>query len=282
MYGLFAVTQNEVYTDVYALGTMGYTAAVVVIAIKLQVIEMHNVSWANFIAILLSVGGWFFWQVLLSVVYKNNQQYDVLGGFLHRFGTSAAWWFSLILALAAIFLLEIGARAIKSGWFPSDTDIFQELEKDLATRKRFEEASALELQQGWEWRGRTKKSSVEIEREAEEEEKREAEVEEMLRNRFEDDIEVGAAYGAGMLRKSAAQTFETAQHESTAPDPPIKGRQSEAWSRRMRSMSPRLPKGILKKSQSLGDIITSVVSQDQPGHRSEDLKKSAQVTEQEV
>jgi len=272
MYGLFAVTQNEVYTDVYALGTMGYTAAVVVIAVKLQVIEMHNVSWANLVAVLLSVGGWFFWQILMSFIYKDNKHYAVLGGFIHRFGTSAAWWFTLILALAAIFLLEIGARAVKAAWFPSDTDIFQQLEKDLATRKRFEEASAMELQQGWEWRGRTKRSSIEIEREIEEEERREAEVEDILRNRFEDDIEVGAAYGAG----TSSQRNTQAGRQSTGIE--SSGRKSEAWSRRLRSLSPPLPQGILKKSRSLGDIITSEQGLDNIS-RDEDVKKGAKVTE---
>lgn len=287
MYGLFAVTINQVYTDAYAIGAMAYTAAVIVIAVKLQVIEMHNVSWANFVAVFLSVGGWFLWQVLMSFIYKDNKHYDVLGGFIHRFGTSAAWWLTLLLALAAIFLLEIGARAIKAAWFPSDTDIFQELERDLASRKRFEEASAMELQQGWEWRGRTKRSSAEIEREAAEEEKREAEVEEILRNRFEDDIEVGAAYGTGTGATVPGTSVHTGRivHDEKAKGSKSghAGRKSEAWSRRLRSMSPPLPQGILKKSKSLGDVVMSGIRQDQASSDNDiNLKKSANVTEREV
>ena len=54
------------------------------------------------------------------------------------------------------------------------------MEKDLAIRKRFEEAAAMELQKGWD-RG-TKKTSFELQREAEETAK-ENDIQEVLRNR---------------------------------------------------------------------------------------------------
>ena len=60
-------------------------------------------------------------------------------------------------------------------------DVFQGLERDLEIRKRFEEAAAMELQQGWD-RG-SKKTSVELAREAAEEAAREGEIRDLLRNR---------------------------------------------------------------------------------------------------
>lgn len=62
-------------------------------------------------------------------------------------------------------------------------DLFQELEKDPQIRKRFEEAAALELQQGWD-RGK-KKSGLEVERVEAEQAAREGEVQNILRNRPE-------------------------------------------------------------------------------------------------
>jgi len=72
------------------------------------------------------------------------------------------WWLVLIFIVLCIAVLEYGVSSLRAAWWPTDVDIFQELEHDLEVRKRFEEASAMELQQGWD-RG-TKKSSIELER----------------------------------------------------------------------------------------------------------------------
>jgi len=84
----------------------------------------------------------------------------------------------LFVIVVIVVLFEMIVTCTRSMIFPSDVDIFQEYEQDREARKRFEEAAADYLQQGWD-RG-TKKSSFELAREAVLEGEREAQVQELL------------------------------------------------------------------------------------------------------
>jgi len=144
---------------------------------------MHNKSIMAAISFIASVGGWFLWNLILSATYHNNWLYNVKGGILHRFGRTLLWWLTLALMVSSCVIFELGVASIRSAFWTTDVDTFQELERDLHIRKRFEEAAALELQQGWD-RGE-KKSSLELERAEAEQAAREGEVQNILRNRPE-------------------------------------------------------------------------------------------------
>ena len=124
--------------------------AVIFGAIKLLFFEMHAKSVANAIAAFISVGGVFLWNIILDFSYHNNVEYDVNDAFLERFGRQGTWWLTLLLSLCTLSVIEVIFRVFKAAYFPSDTDVFQGLEKDPEMRKKFEEAARLELHQGWE------------------------------------------------------------------------------------------------------------------------------------
>jgi phospholipid-translocating ATPase len=160
------------------------------------------------VALVLSIGGWFLWNILLNLIYPTkNKIYTVKHAFLDHFGKNILWWLTLILILLSVILFELGVASLRAAWFPTDVDIFQELESDLEVRKRFEEASALELQQGWD-RGKKagsvelERERVEQERERVEQEKREGAVRVLLQNR-PDDVEGGARRSVAGERRSA-------------------------------------------------------------------------------
>lgn len=142
---------------------------------------MHNKSIVVGISIFCSVGGWFLWNMILAKTYSDNKIYSVRDAFFYRFGRNPLWWLTLILILVACVVFELVVSSGRAGLFPTDVDVFQELEQDLEIRKRFEEAASVELQQGWD-RGK-KKSSFELVREEEEQRRREGLVQEMLDNR---------------------------------------------------------------------------------------------------
>ncbi len=76
-----------------------------------------------------------------------------------------------------------------AAWFPTDEDRFRALEKDGTVKRRFEEAAAGELQQGWD-RGRGRDAERDRQKEvgderAREQERRENEVRELLKGRVE-------------------------------------------------------------------------------------------------
>jgi phospholipid-translocating ATPase len=178
MLGLYGQALFTLDNGLYAMGALTFTACIIIISTKMQVLEMHNKSITSVIAILLSVGGWFAFNLALSGIYKDNTIYNVKDGLLDRFGRNALWWLVVILIVTSVVLYELGISSMRAVLWPTDVDIFQEYEQDREIRKRFEEASAEELQAGWD-RG-TKKSSVEFAREEALEAEREAEVQEIL------------------------------------------------------------------------------------------------------
>ncbi|KAI9816820.1 MAG: hypothetical protein M1827_001465 [Pycnora praestabilis] len=167
MLGLYGQALFTSDNGLFAMGALTFTSCVVLISVKLQLLEMHNKSIAVVISMVLCVGGWFMWNILLSVLYKTNTVYDVKEGFLSRFGQNALWWLVLILILISCVMFEVAVGSLRLAYWPTDVDLFREYEQDLLIRKRFEEAASVELQQGWD-RG-DKKSTTELERAAQRE-----------------------------------------------------------------------------------------------------------------
>lgn len=150
LYGYGAVINKT--DDIYSMGLLCFTACITVINLKLQAIEIYNKSIMCLIVILISVGGWFLWNIFLDLKYSfgaGNGIYHVLGNFFNETGRNFTFWIVLFLAASAVILFEIATATIRAFLFPTDVDIFQEYEQDLEIRKRFEEAAASELQQGW-------------------------------------------------------------------------------------------------------------------------------------
>lgn len=143
MLGLFGQALFTNDNGLYAMGTLTFSACVVVIATKLQFLELHNKSITCFAAMFLSIGGWCLWNLIISAIYPNNVIYNVRDGVLRRFGRNALWWLTLILIVVACWAFEIGVKCLRMAWAPGDVDVFQELEKDDGVRERLEIAAGL-------------------------------------------------------------------------------------------------------------------------------------------
>lgn len=238
MYGLFGMIQiNPSDIDTFALGLLTFTACVIVINTKLQLLEVHNKTYLSAIIMIISIGGWFLWNMILSQRYNfksGKGVYDVGGNFLHHVGHNLLFWTVLLVAATSVIILEIAVSTLRALFFPTDVDVFQEYEKDLDIRKRFEEAAATELQQGWDHG--TKKSSFELARETAEMDARERHVQELLaRPRVMPDTDTktttneieleaypsnsGAESNAGSMGQAATRaTTEAAGPEHTSPE----------------------------------------------------------------
>ncbi len=172
MLGLFGQASVTSDNALYAMGTLTFTACIIVIASKLQFWELHNRTFTCVIAMLLSVGGWFMWTLILSATYKNNTIYDVRDGFLQRFGRSALWWLTLALCVVMCWVLEISVKSVKTTFFPSDADCFRELEKDKVMQQRFAQAAG--------GNGDFVQPGLQVTRTAEDEQEREIEIQKIL------------------------------------------------------------------------------------------------------
>ena len=179
MLGLYGKAIFTLDNGLYAMGVLTFTACIVVIATKMQVLELHNKSITCVIALIASIGGWFLWNLVLSAMYTSNVIYNVRDGFLDRFGRNALWWLTLILIVAACCGLEICVKALRIAFLPEDEDVFRELEKDDGARKRLEQAAAIGLQDQAESEGYHGEDMTKT-RTREEEERREGEVQELL------------------------------------------------------------------------------------------------------
>ncbi len=176
MLGLYGQALFTTDNDLFAMGALTFTACIILIATKIQFLELHNKSVTCAIAMVLSVGGWFLWNIILSAVYGNNTVYNVKQGFLQRFGRNALWWLTLILVVTACWAFEIAVKSLRVAWAPSDVDIFQELEKDEVCKRRFQESAAREMSPT----SLVNMTELEKKRTLEDEDRREAEVQELL------------------------------------------------------------------------------------------------------
>jgi phospholipid-translocating ATPase len=114
--------------------------------------------------------------------------------FLRGFGASLTWWLCLIVILLSTIIFEFGIQSLRAAYLTTDEDVFQALEKDPAVKRRFEEASANELQQGWDRKTNKEKDEEERVRETVEkvlerdQERREREVKDLLRKRGDGEV----------------------------------------------------------------------------------------------
>ncbi|KAL9640409.1 MAG: hypothetical protein Q9164_000291 [Protoblastenia rupestris] len=178
MLGLFGQALFTLDNGLYAMGALSFSACVIVIASKLQFWEVHNKTYTCVTAIVLSIGGWFLWNIMLSAFYTDNVIYNVREGLLQRFGRNVLWWLTLTLILTACWALEIVVKVFKNIWLPSDADCFRELEKDVTIRQRF--AQAASMNDVHEHANKQVSGASQRVRTREEERQREGEVQEIL------------------------------------------------------------------------------------------------------
>ena len=141
MLGLYGQAMFTSDNSLYAMGALTFSACVVIIATKMQFLEIHNKSYTCVIAMLGSIGGWTLWNIILSATYKKNTIYDVKDGLFKRFGRNGIWWLTLILIIMSVWAFEVTVRVFKRMCIDDDVAIFQELEKDPAIKRRFQSAA---------------------------------------------------------------------------------------------------------------------------------------------
>ncbi|SSD61224.1 related to Probable phospholipid-transporting ATPase DNF3 [Saccharomycodes ludwigii] len=138
-------------STLYPLGFMNFTVVVFIVNFKCQFLEMRNRSSIAFASVIISCGGWLIWCCFLPVVYSDDFMYDVLGGFYQRFGRDISFWASILLICVCPLLLSMLGKVFQTIFFPSDSDIFAQLEQEDEVRKKIEMNAFSEMKQGWTW-----------------------------------------------------------------------------------------------------------------------------------
>lgn len=134
----------------FSMGDLSFVAVVIVVSVKLQIIEMHNKSIAGGISVFLSTGAVFLWNILLAATYPVTSTYKARGGFFTGFGQNPTRWIALVFIVICVYILELSVVALRKAFFPTDTDVFQELERHPAFIESFHAATMPEPRQIWE------------------------------------------------------------------------------------------------------------------------------------
>ncbi|KAG5912943.1 hypothetical protein E4U42_001681 [Claviceps africana] len=117
--------------SLYAMGALCFTVGVIFINVKLLILELHHKTAVTFAGFFVSVAGWFLWCVFLSGTYPLRVGKDMVrGAFLDHFGRHLGWWAALLLALAALVVLDLAVQAVRRVYRPTDQDLMQRIERD--------------------------------------------------------------------------------------------------------------------------------------------------------
>lgn len=131
IYGTYLPAMFINDTSLYAMGTLAFTDCVVFINLKMLVLELHNQTIISLVGLIISVGGWFVWNLFLSGIYPPEVgPYIVRRAFLDNFGREPMWWATAAMVLVAVVLFELLFASVRRVFWPRDQDLMQELEKE--------------------------------------------------------------------------------------------------------------------------------------------------------
>lgn len=133
MFGRAETTKDN---TLFSMGDLNFVAVVIIVSLKLLVLEMHNKSIVAGITLFLSVGAPFLWNLIFAAAYPLTTAYHVRGGFFIGFGQNPTWWLTLIFIIVCVYTYELSISALRKAFFPTDTDVFQELEQDKGSIAR--------------------------------------------------------------------------------------------------------------------------------------------------
>lgn len=108
-----------------------------------SILETHHkniIIWGGF---LLSVAGWWLWQLILSRMYEPVlDKYMVWSNFIEHFGPQLSWWAICFLELGALVILDLVVQSIRRVYFPTDQDLMQRIERDAKSKKAMKDHSS--------------------------------------------------------------------------------------------------------------------------------------------
>ncbi|KAI0535380.1 hypothetical protein GGR58DRAFT_529526 [Xylaria digitata] len=122
--------------SLYPMGSLAMTVVVVLINIKILILEMHHKTWIPLAACALSISLWFFFSLIVDVLPRRYSQqssqyspYRVYHAFTQTFGNSLAWWTVAVIGIFIVVGANLGVTAVQRVFFPTDRNLWQEIEK---------------------------------------------------------------------------------------------------------------------------------------------------------
>ncbi|KAI0798380.1 phospholipid-translocating P-type ATPase [Xylaria sp. FL0064] len=118
--------------SLFPMGSLALTIVIILINVKILILEMHNKTWLPLVACALSISLWFFFSLIIDALprkYSLNSEYRVYHAFTENFGNSLAWWAVAVFGILIVVGTNLGATAVQRVFFPTDRNLWQEIEK---------------------------------------------------------------------------------------------------------------------------------------------------------
>lgn len=91
---------------------------------------MHTKTVIAAIGLIISIGGWYVWNMLLSGTFEATYRlYQIRRAFLDNFGHTLNFWAVSLVILGACMVLELLCSALRRVYFASDVDLLQRMER---------------------------------------------------------------------------------------------------------------------------------------------------------
>ncbi|KAF9160901.1 hypothetical protein DFQ26_005061 [Actinomortierella ambigua] len=125
--------------SLFNLGLNVYTTIVLVVTFKVAYLETHNWSIMTHITSVLTIVAWFGYNTMYSFFYPvKTAGYHVRGVFQAMAG-HLPFWMTVFVSFMVAIIPNVIAKIIKAQMFPTDVDVYQELEKDPEAVQRWKE-----------------------------------------------------------------------------------------------------------------------------------------------
>ncbi|QIW95470.1 hypothetical protein AMS68_000988 [Peltaster fructicola] len=147
MYGNGSVTSDN---GAFALGDLMFSLAIVWTNWKLLLIETHSKTKIVVYGFVITVAGWWIWNVFLAGVYTSNlSPFDVKNGLFQTFGKDPNWWLTFLVTLVVLALLDLSVKAMRrllivNGYWP----LWKRRTETRAQQRELEAWQELEQQPG--------------------------------------------------------------------------------------------------------------------------------------
>ena len=138
---VYGMSHFPVWVDLFAVGQLAFGVAVIFINLKLFVMEVHSRTAIIMGGFVLSLLGWFLWNVILAALFSARVgPYFVRDAFIKGFGQTWMWWCVTFLVLAELTVYELAIKVVRRTLWPTDQHVMQEMEevngvKDLCSER---------------------------------------------------------------------------------------------------------------------------------------------------
>ncbi|KAI0513283.1 phospholipid-translocating P-type ATPase [Xylaria bambusicola] len=118
--------------SLFPISSLALTIVIVLINVRILIFEMHNKTWIPLLACALSISLWFFFSLIIDAVpqrYSRGSEYHIFHAFTRQFGNTLSWWSVAIIGILIVLGTNLGTTALQRVFFPTDRNLWQEIEK---------------------------------------------------------------------------------------------------------------------------------------------------------